>query len=535
MATIYIDPSSSTNGDGSFATPRNIFPTVLVYGDVVLFKEQTIYNGTWTLPTPSGIGSNTNRVILGTYDAITGLKTNSTPKQATIRSVSITTDAVLISSISYVTISSLHCIGGNNFPYAGIRALSSSYITVEHCTVENVDGIQGAYGIRFDNVTGSGSAQSNWVISYNVVKNIAGNSGIFCIWSATSGEHVTNITIKNNTVSNLRHSAGTNAFGIDVRSRASTHYTDKAGFCGKGVQILNNQIQKVPGYALYVKGVNAATTAQANIISGNIILDTGNGLYDSHCLWLGACYNFIVSSNTITKSTALSGGTTGTGVGIFIDKPTSDLDGCEDILVTRNIVTSTGRGDTTNSEVGGAGIFVLNSRRVTVSYNLVQYCLNGIIVYGGFNDPSKSVNVDVYNNTVAYCDGAGLYICRIADLVKVKNNLLFQNTTGIYTETSGAGTITNYTEQYNLVWKNTEKWTEGNAPTTTAATITTRTPDASNLETDPKINTTFQILPLGAAYHSGTLVYPKQSLTGFSSYPTPSIGAYEYIAPRGVR
>lgn len=538
MATFYIDPSLDTNGDGSFATPRNIFPTAIAYGDVVLFKEDTVYNGQWTIPTPTGTGSPTNIVLIGTYDSITGNRILDVTRQATIRCTSVVADAILISNISYVTISNLHCISGNNFPASGVRALNSSYITVEYCTIENlpVTVSAGGYGIRFDNATGSGAPRSNWVIRHNEVKNIAGNSGILCVWSSTTGEFVTNITVENNYVHSLQKRAGATANGIVVQSRASIHYTDKAGLCGKGVQIKNNIIKKAPAFGLYVKGVNSSTTSQQNIVSGNTILDTGDGATDMHCLWLGACYNFIVSDNFVNKSTPLAGGATGTGIGIFIDYPGVDSrDGCEDILVTRNTISNTGKGSTSNTEVGGAGIFVLHSRRVTIAFNLVQYCLNGIVVWGGYSLADRSQNVEVYNNTLVYNDGPGIYVCKIADLVTVKNNLMFKNTAGVYTETSGAGTITNYTETYNLVWDCVDKWTEGNAPTTTAATITTRTPDASNLEANPKLTSTFSISNVGAAYQAGANVSTKVSMTGQVKLPLPSIGAYEYVSERAVR
>jgi nitrous oxidase accessory protein NosD len=534
MTTYYIDPTRSSNGDGSFATPRNIFPTSIAYGDIVLFKEQTVYNGTWTLPTPSGTGSSTNIVLLGTYDATTGNRTISKIKQAQIKVTSSSTDAILISAVSYITISSLHCVGGNTYPYAGVRALNSSYITVEYCTIENISGLNGGYGLRFDNATGSGSAHSNWVIKNNEIKNITGNAGIVCGWSLNSGEYVSNITIKDNLIYNLKYAPTHNAYGILVQCRASPVYTDKAGLCAKGVQILNNTIKGAPAYAINVRGVNSSATSQSNIISGNLVLNTGNGLVDCHCIWLGACYNFIVSENKVDKSNALVGGTTGSGVGIFIDKPVDELDGCEDILVTRNKITETGLGDTNNIELGGAGIAVLNSRRVTVSYNFVQYCRNGIIIWGGSTSGNKSANVSVHNNTIAHNDGPGIYICKIADLVTVKNNLCYKNTTGFYIENSGTAVITNYTETYNLVWECTNKWTGGNAPTVASPTITTRTPDASNLETDPEITTTFNIKNTGSAYAAGTFINYGKSLNGQSKNP-PSIGAYEYLSIRGTR
>lgn len=49
MATYYIDPSSSTNGDGSLATPFNVLPTI-TSGNTYLFKRGTVYKNSIVVP-----------------------------------------------------------------------------------------------------------------------------------------------------------------------------------------------------------------------------------------------------------------------------------------------------------------------------------------------------------------------------------------------------------------------------------------------------------------------------------------------------
>lgn len=41
MASIYVDPSASTNGTGSEANPRNLWPTSIGAGDIIYLKRGT--------------------------------------------------------------------------------------------------------------------------------------------------------------------------------------------------------------------------------------------------------------------------------------------------------------------------------------------------------------------------------------------------------------------------------------------------------------------------------------------------------------
>lgn len=59
MASIYVDPSASTNGSGSEASPRNIWPTSIGAGDVILLKRGT----TLTVASQLTLGAGSNNEV----------------------------------------------------------------------------------------------------------------------------------------------------------------------------------------------------------------------------------------------------------------------------------------------------------------------------------------------------------------------------------------------------------------------------------------------------------------------------------------
>lgn len=535
MATIYVDPSSGTNGAGTLGSPRNIPPTAVAYGDVVLFKEGTTRNAGWTIPTPTGVGSATNVLLIGTYDATTGAQIIAPASRRAKIVASNVTDAIFINGVDYVTVQGLDLKGGRDFPYSGVRNLGSSYITVDNCTISStVTGVGGgAYGIRFDNPTGAATTRSNWKITNNTISDIGGNAGIFCVWGANSGEFVTDITIRGNNVSRLNDIAGSTPNGIFIGARATTIYTDRAGLTSKGVIVENNVVTGAQSFAFSVNGVTAGGT-QPNRFANNEAYNTGTGARDMHCMWFGACQNWTVEDNIVDKSTALIGGQTGTGIGIFIDRNAQDRDGCQDMLVRRNRISNTGKGATANLEVGGAGIMVLQSQNITVEHNVVDSCRNGIVIWGGNGALDKSANVNVRSNTIVNSDSSGLYVCKIADTVTMNENVVVGGARGLYIENSGAGTVTNFTETRNRVYNVTTAWAQGNEPTQVSPTITARTPAAGNTEVDVKVDSTGRPRAdsplIGAGVHTA---YTRDVDRKQRDKP-PTIGAYDRATLRKI-
>lgn len=535
MATYYIDPSQSSNGIGTFASPFNSYPTSLNYGDIVLFKENTTIRGGWTLPTISGVGSVTNKLYIGTYSATSGEVLTDKKRQAIIFAAN-NQDGILISGKDFVTVSNLYLKGTRDFPCAGVRALNSSYVTVENCTTESSDSlVGGCYGIRFDNATGSGGPRTNWTINNNTVKKTTGNAGIHCVWSSTSGEYVSNIIISNNTVfGNPKSIAGTVNDGIALIGRATTFYTDRAGLTAKGVLVTNNTVIGTHAYGFKLSGISSNNNIP-NLFSGNRAINIGDFQTDMHCMWFAACDLFIVENNYVNGSNAFIGQNFGTGVGIFIDKPVSDFDGSTNFIVRRNTCLNTGRASTKNSEVGGAGILVFLSSNHVIESNFISNCSNGIVTIGWYGTGNKTSNVTIQNNTVVNSKYSNYYICKASDKISLYNNLSVGSNQGYYIENIGSTPITSYVEENNLAWGAlTYNWCGGDDPTALSPTISTRTPSISNLTSNPLLNKFFVPTSLSPCINSGTFRGTIQDNNSNTYWNLPTIGAFEYIRPKSI-
>lgn len=539
MALIYVDPFSGSNGSGTFSSPRNIVPTSLTYGDKVLFKEGTTLTGGWTVPLPSGVGSTTNPLYIGTYDKNTGEILETKVRVATIKA-SNNTSGIFLSSVSYVTIVGLAFTNIRDFPEAAIRSVNSSYITIRSCVISSqISSASGGYGIRLSNDTGAGSPATSWTITNNTIYSTSSNSAIYLVWGANINEYVTDILVTDNIIygNSLDTTGGGNYNAISLVPRAASVYLDRAGFCSKGVQILRNIIYSPRGYGINLGGIEAGGSF-SNLVSNNKVYNTNpQRSADAHCIWFGACSDFIVEKNLVYVSNAFSGASFGTGVGIFIDMRGfgNEFDGCFNIIVRYNRIYSTGQQGQLNLEVGGAGILVFLSWDIEIYSNVIQNCSNGIVVIGWYDVGNVASNVNIFNNTVLNSTNSNFYICREADNVSLYNNLAVGGLRGYYIENTGAGTITNYSETYNLSWGASQyNWCGGNEPSVGSPTISTRTPDASNLTENPLLKSTYFLSETSPAKTSGQFVQKTLDFLQTSFFTPPSMGAIEYMPIREI-
>jgi len=539
MATIYVDPSAATNGSGSFASPRNIPPTSLAYGDIVLFKEGTALAGGWIMPAPSGVGSDANRVTIGTYDATTGARISSLTRQATINGTG-SLDALRI-NYDYVTVDGLYLREARNGPNACLRVMSCSYVTVQNCRVNCGTTTGGAYGILFDNATGSGAARSNWKILNNIVERTTGNSSIMCVWSSTAGENVTDITICDNVVHGnpAAISAAVN-MGIRVIARQASLNPNRSGFCARGVRIERNYVHHTHSYAYALSGVIAGGT-QDNVFRGNFAYETGDGNTDAHCMWFGCCEDFLIEENVVDGSYAQVGASVGTGVGIFVDKPYDNIDGSKRLLIRRNVIRNVGRGASLNLEVGGGGIAVFLSSDIDIESNIMDGCANGIVVigwYGGVEDGSggtPSNTIKVRNNVASNSRGTSFYVVKDARNVSLLNNISYGGVYGFGLQNSGVlPVVTGYSESNNLVFgATTYSFMGSNEPEAATPAYSSRSAPANYLTTDPLfVDSTLPWLglkPGSPCQSAGAYIQGARDRYGRRYLNPPNIGPWAVI------
>lgn len=150
---VYIDPTSATNGAGTFGDPKNAMPTTLVDNTTYLFKERTRIVTNYYMVSTTAIG-----LVYGTYSALDGSRVFEPDRLATIDGATYDYAAVRWrGTTGTFTLSGLRIIGATSAsPSQGIclflanSAGSSSVVTVEHCVFE----APGAYAL-VPNVTGN--------------------------------------------------------------------------------------------------------------------------------------------------------------------------------------------------------------------------------------------------------------------------------------------------------------------------------------------------------------------------------------------
>jgi parallel beta-helix repeat protein len=133
--------------------------------------------------------------------------------------------AIYFLSSDNITIDNVTVTGSD---YAGIRAGSCSYVTIQNCTVSNVLGL--GSGIR---VFGAAGGDSNITVSGNTVSNI-GTEAITC---ASAGAH--GINIVKNSVVKVYNNYVSNCVGSGIQVSAD------AGYSIDDVEVYNNTIRDV--------------------------------------------------------------------------------------------------------------------------------------------------------------------------------------------------------------------------------------------------------------------------------------------------
>lgn len=490
MATILVDPTFPSNGAGTLGNPRNIPPTSVAYGDLVLFKEGTNANlgaTGWTVPAPSGTPSLTNQLVIGTYAADTGLQTQDPNRRAQL-TVTGNSDVIFIQN-DHVRVENLYLYGAKTFPSAGVRALNCSYITVKGNRITSGPVTTGGgYGVRLDNATGSGAARSNWTIVGNTVERTGGNSALACVWSSTAGENVTDITITDNDVTgNPIPVASAVNHGVQVIARAAALNANRSGLCARGMRIERNTVRRTHAYGYSISGVVAGGT-QPNVFRGNKAFEIGDGGTDMHCMWFACCDDWLIEGNLVDGSNAWIGQDVGTGIGIFIDKPAADADGCNRVVVRGNLVRNTGRGATLNSEVGGAGIASLLSNDILIEGNIVENCNNGIIAIGRYSG-NGSTRITIRHNLIANHKETGIYAVKDAQNVSVLNNICIGGKYGIGIQNSGVLPVTvGYSETNNLIFgASIYNYMGSNEPEAAVPAYVSRTAPAIGFTQNPRL------------------------------------------------
>lgn len=382
------------------------------------------------------------------------------------------------------------CWGCHQFEVAGVKNL-----TIEKCTFQNIHAPSGEDGgweaVQFD-ILANDDCFGGYVNDGTMLKNVTVRGCTFKNCPRGIGAHNqllgayhTNLTIENNTFSNLKDAAiflvaahqctiqnntitkcGRGIYFIAIRPEARRVYTKLNGTtnyqgtvsANAGTVIRNNRISvKVMdskwcsnpvGVHLYGtkfakatkttgEKVSAGTYAISNVkVMNNTITTTGSAIR------LERAKSCTISGNSLKFSGKGSGGfygitLTNSSTGAKIVKNTATgfpkngirLEGsCSATKIRKNTVKRS----------GSYGIYLVSSTVTNVKANTLSNCGSGIYLIRTKSD-------SVASNKITSCGSYGIRLSASAKVTKLNSNQIKKGKYGVYASSSTAGTISSNT------------------------------------------------------------------------------------------
>ncbi len=505
MATYFIDPTASSGGSGSEASPFREFSELpsLSAGDSVLRKRGTAAVDYLALSSVSA--SAANPVTFDYY--------GSGPLPIVDADGGADRSCFEFTGCSSVVVKNHELIGATDFPAGGVRTIDCDDAVVSACDIHDT-----YYGVRAE-VTGA-TAKSGLMVSDCSIHDTE-DSWVLVVGSTVSGGTYSNIDVLRNVMARSGRS------GVSIQSRdPGTAVTSP--YAVYNVDISHNDMDTTAAYGAFLKGIRASANLYGqNRFRNNRVRNTGfGGGRDTHAIWHGGNQYWEIDYNTVEDAYVLEENTIGSGVGLFIDVWSSSQ-GCQYMIARRNRFHRCGRGNTL-SIIGGAAIGVLRSADLLISENLGTHCRNGIFVQGTTGAPD-TIRVDVQNNTMAYNDATGSAGAQYAafaqaKIVRIRNNVGLGGKLGLYKQTV-SGAVTTFTESHNAFFgQSVRAIGDGNGTFLSPGSGTS--PAASDLLIDPRLDDNYRPRFDSPLFGAGTHLGYVRDLDGKQRPNPPSIGAY---------
>jgi len=537
MTTYYIDLSSVSNGDGTEPTPYNALTNLptLVAGDTVKIKRGSYQR----MPAKYTVTAS------GTASAWITFEDYGTGAQPIIEPSAEATGCIDVSSLSYIRIKNLQCVGlpiWTSQATYGIRINGAgSNIIIENCVCSFLGlGIDLGLGFTRTNVTiinttcnyntSDGlrgfSASGNYSWDKVDIKNSTFNFNGRALGSNGSGISFyiqpthTDVRIKNVTIDNCIMESN-NKFGISVTSEAIAWTTVVAAgnttapvAAIQGLVISNNIVNNNKR-----GGIHTMCATYSSLLPFTILNNRLNGNSRESTLgniWTGGCINGSVLKNVCIG--ALTNGTTvGDGQGIFDDQWNNGM------LISRNFISS----NLALSEVpeyAAYGIGIYRASNSIHTKNVIQDCKYGYVIgyVTGATAPTMT-NILIEGNTFIDIKehAIALWSDTPSNSLTFNQNVILRSNRDVRALSAQAGTQT---------------WSQNIAYLTVVKSSTNNIPSDAWDHTKPITDVDKNGFPIinGNLYHTGTYTRKTISNNGAASIP-PSIGAYEYIPVRGTR
>lgn len=513
MATYYIDPSLSSNGDGSLSTPYNTWSGVtLTANNTYLQKRGTIYTGASVRP-QSQNSSISTPLTIGAYYNSDGSDDTTKPKPIVDHNGGTNgIGGIMVDTCQNVIVKDM-VVKNSNGALGGLKVRRSQYVTFQRCeSTCNEFGII----IEQDQAAGTSTTTDITVDSCYLYENIG--PGIGLRQGAASTAILRRITLKNNVI--VRNGLGkyTSVNGGSIPCGGISSYTvfkstgtaPDVNYQSYDITVSNNIVHSNYGYGINIEAFS--TDVRGSFITGNLVYNNGRSLdVDTHGIWVGNCYDVIVSGNEVYGNWAYSGYTSGSGVGIFIDYNGASSTGGARNKVIGNKIYNQYKG-LTQVQNGSAGIHVLYNDTTLVQGNVVVNCRNGISI-----GPTGTTNTSIYNNTIINSSQIGIINQNGCTTTLVKNNIISGALVGLFNHTTST---TGFSETNNSFYNCGTNYATGTLTSYSSASI-----DGSDLTTNPQLNSGY--VPQNLTTRSSGTFLGGRDLNGKYFSPTTTIGAVQ--------
>lgn len=518
MPTFYIDPDVAVNGSGTTASPYKTWASVTpLANNTYLQKRGTRYTGA-VVHVNGQASSAATPLTISAYFYPDGSDEPSLPLPIFDHNGgSNGAGAVMVSSSTNVIITKIAATNSLAAYGSGVRVRRSSSVLVSKCDVYgNIHGIS----LNADQVGDNSDVE----VSDNYCHNNSG-SGILFGWGTVANARFRRLTIARNEV--CYNGTNTTAY----RSGGIMHENERSAGAGNAdstsaayscydVIVNNNKVYKNKSYAITVYAIRNDTWVSS--VSRNIVYENGFGSdMDTHCVWVGGCFGTLVERNVVYSNFGLTGGSIGTGVGIFLDFNANGGVGGDSCIVRRNIVYNQWRGVTLSNKPG-PGIAALAQTNAIIESNIVNNCRNGITVTGALSSGSIIRNNTILGigNSNLTTEGYGILIDE-APNTTIINNSISNVRSGIHTMTGLTGIVNNknniFDAQFNRT--STSDWI-----TTSVASAN----DPTDLFIDPKLSPKGRLTTESPLVGAGSFTsYSQRDFEGKQRQKPPSIGAYD--------
>jgi parallel beta-helix repeat protein len=382
MATIYIDPTVSGTGTGTFSDPYKSWGSVtFVAGNEYLQKGGTTFNG--GIKTAVS-GTATAQIIIGAYDGATGLRVTGGVNRARINGATSALPehyCIFLNTASWVTIDNLELFDSglaptpphSNLTATAIVIGNSTNNTVSNCYIHDVRVTPGSVGNEDHNgIQMFGSF-------HRVINNVIDNIPCDGVWFRGS-----NNLVEGNRISRVsyQNDRGDCIQGSGISGTRCDFNVIRNNFC--------DHRAKAAKQAIFVGGISGGNWTAGNVADSNVcLLPVYDGVTNTTCIYMEG-------TDCVVRNNVCRGGY----AGIYAHASGNRITG--NVMIGQDLGYTNTPGVLgtvlVNNYISGAtnfGIYAFGDTTAVFQNNVVVNCSKGI-----FRDASATENFNAFGGNV---------------------------------------------------------------------------------------------------------------------------------------